>query len=302
MFGPTIFTMYTAPIDDITSAHGVQYITYADDTQIYLILNQSDRSNVVSRLEKCICDVKSWSIRNKLMFNDSKTEVIHVSSKFKKSPPFPRISIGDLTIDISSSAKSLGVIIDQTLEMKDHVKGIVRAASFAIYKIGQLSKYLDRDSIERLVHAFVSSRLDSCNSLLYGLPANEIMKLQRVQNAAARLVTRTKKYEHISPILHDLHWLPIRHRITYKIALLAFKSLHGMSPEYITDLIPRYVPTRTLRSSSELLLKHPGMSRTVTYGRSFSVAAPTIWNALPSDIRSITSINSFKKALKTHPF
>ena len=240
VFGPTIFSMYTAPIGDIISAHGLDHMTYADDTQIYLILNQSDRSNAISSLEKCICDVKSWSIRNKLMFNDSKTEVVHLSSKFKKSPSFPKISIGDLTIDISNSAKSLGVIIDNTLQMKAHIKGIVRAASFAIYRIGQLSKYLDRCSIERLVHAFVSSRLDCCNSLLYGLPVGEIAKLQRVQNAAARLVSRTKKHEHISPVLHDLHWLPIRHRIAYKIALLTFKSIHGMSPDYITELIPQY--------------------------------------------------------------
>jgi hypothetical protein len=237
------------------------------------------------------------------MFNDSKTEVIHLSSKFKKSPPFPKISIGDSEIDISSSAKSLGVIIDHDLQMKDHVKSVVRAASFAIYKIGQLSKYLDRDSIERLVHAFVSSQLDSCNSLLYGLPANEIMKLQRVQNAAARLVTRTKKYQHISPILQELHWLPVRHRITYKIALLTFKCLHGMSPTYITELVSQYKPSRTLRSSSELLLQRPHLYRTITYGsRPFSVAAPTIWNALPAEIRSINSLSEFKTALKTHLF
>ena len=128
------------------------------------------------------------------------------------------------------------------------------------------------------------------------------MKLQRVQNATA-LVTRTKKYDHISPVLHDLHWLPIRHRITYKIALLTFKSLHGMSPEYITDLIPQYKPVRSLRSSSQLLLKHPGICKTITYGsRSFSAAAPTIWNALPIAIRSISSLSAFKKALKTYLF
>ncbi len=161
---------------------------FADDMQLYLILNQSERSDAVSTLEKCISDVRSWSIRNNLMFNDSKTEVIHVSSKFKQSPPVPKISIGESTIDISSSAKSLGVIIDDTLQMKDHAKSVVRVVSFAIYKIGQLSRYLDRDSIERLVQAFVSSRLKSFNSLLYGLPDAEISKLQKVQNAAAKLV------------------------------------------------------------------------------------------------------------------
>ena len=112
------------------------------------------------------------------MFNDSKTEVIHVSSKFLTSPSLPKISIGDSAIDFANSAKSLGVALDKSLDMKKHVKNIVSAASFAIYRIGQLRKYLDRQSTEQLIHAFVSSRIDCCNSLLYGLPSTEISKLQ----------------------------------------------------------------------------------------------------------------------------
>ena len=106
------------------------------------------------------------------VLNDSKTDVIFVSSKFVNSPPFPKITIRDSEIDVASAAKNLGVTIDKhlVLDMKDHVSNIVRAASFAIYKIGRLSKYLDRESTGRLIHALVSSRLDSCNSLLYGLP------------------------------------------------------------------------------------------------------------------------------------
>ena len=118
--------------------------------------------------------------------------------------------------------------------MKDHVSNIVRAASFAIYKIGRLSKYLDRESTERLIHAFVSSRLDSCNSLLYGLPDCQISKLQRVQNSAARIVSRCSKRDHMTPVLCELHWLPVRQRLQYKIALLTFKALNNMAPSYIS--------------------------------------------------------------------
>ena len=208
-------------------------------------------------------------------------------SKFLKCPSFPRISIDDTFVDITSIAKNLGITMDNTLQLKDHVNNIVSAASFAIYKIGQLSNYLDRKSTERLVYAFVTSRLDYCNSLLYGLPSNHISKLQRIQNSAARLVTRSKKHDHITPILRELHWLPVHYRINYKIALLTFKSLHGMAPDYISSLITKYSPSRCLRSSSEFFLPYPPISKTKFYGaRSFTVAAPEVWNSLPANVRS----------------
>ena len=114
------------------------------------------------------------------------------------------------------------------------------SSSFAIYRIGKLRRYLDKSSVERLVHAFVSSRLDSCNAVLYGLQDNEIAKLQRVQNTVAHLVTKCKKDEHMKPGLRVLHWLPVQQRIVYKIALLTYKALHGLAPRYISDLIEEY--------------------------------------------------------------
>ena len=147
--------------------------------------------------------------------------------------------------------------MDNYLEMKAQITNIVKAESFVIYKISCLRKYLDRKSMERLIHAFVSSRIDYCNSLLYGLPANDITKLQRVQNSADRLLTRSKKYDHITPILRELHWLPIQQRLKYKIALFTFKALHGMAPEYITELLSEYRSIRSLLSALQRLLRHP---------------------------------------------
>ncbi len=111
-------------------------------------------------------------------------------------------------------------------------------------------KCLSVSDAEKLVHAFMSSRLDYCNALLVGCPASSINKLQIVQNAAARVLTRSRKYDHITPILQSLHWLPIKFRISYKILLLAYKALNDLAPAYLTNLLSRYNPTHSLRSQN----------------------------------------------------
>ncbi len=115
---------------------------------------------------------------------------------------------------------------------------------------------------EKLVHAFMTSRLDYCNALLGGCPASSINKLQIVQNAAARVLTRSRKYDHITPILQSLHWLPIKFRISYKILLLAYKALNGLAPAYLTNLLSRYNPTRSLMALFHCMVRHG----TVRYG------------------------------------
>ena len=251
----------------------------------------------------CYTTLKPYGyIQNKLMLNDAKTEVLHIHSQFRATSPLPSINIGGSYISPSKSARDLGAIIDDEMQLKSHVKNICRSASFGIYKIGRLRKYLDKKSTERLVHAFVSSRLDFNNSLLYGLPSAVLSSLQRVQNSAARLISYTKRHHHISPVLRNLHWLPIRERIMFKILLITYKAIHGSAPAYISDLISISKNAR-LRSSSMLLLKHGPRVNTISYGdRAFAVAAPKLWNNIPFHIRSSPSINVFKNKLKTHLF
>ena len=192
--------------------------------------------------------------------------------------------VGDEQILPKSSARNLGVTFDECCNMEEHVKKICKSSYYHLRNISKIRKYLTEETTEILVYAFVSSKLDYCNSLLYGLPKHMISSLQSVQNTAARIVTLTKKFDHITPVLIQLHWLPVHFRILFKVLLLVYKALNGMAPLYITELLSYRTCSRTLRSTA------------------VSVAAPKLWNELPLDLRSLDTINLFKKHLKTDLF
>ena len=279
---------------------------YADDSQLYIVLDPANRVGQLHRLEECIRAVKAWMAKNKLLLNDAKTEVVHFSSRFKRDlVPVTSITVGESDVTPSLEVRNLGAIMDEHLTLSSHVTKVCQSASLALAKIGRLRKYIDRKTTERLVHAFVTFRLDSNNSLLYSVPDAYIKRLQRIQNSAARLVLAVKgKYVNINRLRRDeLHWLPVKDRIIFKVLLLAFKCIHGLAPNYLSDHLNIYKPTRALRSASKFLLCVPRGISTVNYGeRAFTAAAPKLWNALPETLRKATSLDTFKSMLKTHLF
>ncbi len=160
---------------------------------------------------------------------------------------------------------------------------------------------LSMSNAEILIHTF-TSRLDYCNALLGGCSARLINKLQMVQNAAARVLTRTRNYEHISPVLSTLHWLPTKHRIDFKILLITYKALNGLAPQYLSELLSHYSPSRPLHSQNSGHLIIPRISKSTAGGRSFSYLAPKLCNNLPNTVREADRLCQFKSRLKTHLF
>ena len=140
---------------------------------------------------------------------------------------------------------------DCNLRMEQQIANVVKVCYYQIRNIGRIRPHLTNESCKTLVHALVTSRLDYCNSLLYGIPNNTMQRMQRVQNCAARIITRTKKYDHITPVLQRLHWLPVHLRPTYKVLLLTYCALNGVAPDYLSELFNYRHINRTLRSASQ---------------------------------------------------
>ena len=218
------------------------------------------------------------------MLNSEKTEILVLGPKNLRDSMSTHIATLDgITLASSTTVRNLGVVFDQDLSFNSHIKQTSRTF-FHLRNITKIRRIPSKTDAEKLIHAFVTSRLDYCNSLLSGCPNKSIKTLQLIQNAAAWVLTRTRKRDHISPVLASLHWLPVKFRIEFKI-LLTYKALHGQAPSYLTELIVPYYPTRTLRSLNAGLLVVPIVSKSRTGARAFSYQAPLQWNQLPVVVR-----------------
>ena len=237
-------------------------------------------------MNECLSDIDKWMSINRLKLNKVKTKLFYLFSKSNPPQSLPPLRFGTDVIKPSSNARNIGDIFDTTMSMLPHANNVCKSAFYHRRTISRIRKYLLTQTTDILIQAFATSKLDHWNSLLYNVPKNIIKKLQSVQNAAGRQITRPRKCDYITPILFHLHWLPVSEQINFKILLLTFKALHQQSPTYIQDLITRYLLSRSLQSSFMLSL-NPVSFNLKTYGsRAFAVSTPKLWNKLPDDIRS----------------
>ena len=262
-----------------------------------------DNSNELKTIrdhETCTSEVK-WMDHNKLRMKGDKTEFIIYSSRQQlKKCDTNNINVTGEVVDKTDCIKYLGAWLDATLLLKNHITQKCRTAMWNLQRLKAIHPFLTTEACHTVVRRIVCSHLDYANAIFAGLPDCEISKLQRVQNIAARFALNTTWYDSPEQARHELHWLAMRARIQHKVLSLMYKSLNGMAPWYLQDLITLHPVARPgLRSAKSFQqLVIPFTKRKTLASRAFSSVAPRWWNQLPMDIKSLKTLTVLKLNLK----
>ena len=282
--GPLLYIIYAWKLFNIIEWHLPDTHCYTDDSQLYLSFRLanglSSQTDAIQGVEKCIEDIQHWMVSGRLVLNDEMTEFLLIGIRQQLSKVAP-----------GNCVRNLGAWFDSMLSMETHINKVCNSGFYYLHNLRRIRKYLSQDCLVTLIHAFVTGRLDYCNSLMYGLPQCQISILQRIQNAATRIALDLSEFCHITPALWQLHWVPVIKRVQFKILLLTFKAIHSLSPPYIGELISvKPKSSSNLRSNNSTLLLPPTQKILPTLGvRFFAAAAPVLWSKLPADIRNVAS-------------
>ena len=307
VLGPMLFTMYIMLLSAIIDSHSIMHHSFADYLQLQMSAPPNRISELLHSIQSCICDVNAWETANMLKHNDNKTERMLVASKRTRHlHNLPTsVTIGNAQIPLRQSVNNYGLTFVYHLTMNAHVSNIARTCYFELRRLASIRRFLTSTATATLVSAFVLSRIDYCNSLLFGSTHDVTSHLQRIQNYAARVILRLPMSSSITIHLKSLHWLPVKVRSTYKIACLCYHCHSSTAPSYVTGMLHRKpLHTRNTRSSSYTmpLLNRPAHSKATLGDRSFSFASSSVWNSIPNDVRCAPSLSSFKSRLKTYLF
>ena len=302
VLGPIPFTMHTKPMSAIIYSHH----SFADDIQLQMSAPPDRISELLHSMQSCISDVNACATVNMLKLND-KTELMLVSSKRTKHlHNLPTsITIGSAQIPFKQSVKNLGFTLDCHLTMNAHVSNIARTCYFELRRLVSIHRFRTSTATATLVSAFALSRIDYCNSLLFGSTHDVTSHLQRIQNYAAQVILHLPKSSSITTHLKPLHWLPVKERSTYIIACLCYHCHGSTAPSYVTDMLHiKPLHTHNTRTSSYTmhLLNRPAHSKVTLGDCSFSFASSFVWNSIPNDVRCAPSLSSSKSHLMTYLF
>lgn len=294
VLGPVLFNIYIRDLPSFISSFGFDTSSYADDTNTRLKFSlQFQYHNIKQRLPQLLKDLESWMDEHFLKLNPDKTEIIlFTPDSSKKLIGLMHPYTGH--IRFKNSVNLLGVNLDDTLTLEPHVNNVISSSYYHLREIGKLRRYLSSEDLLTLTHSVISAKLDYCNVIMFGLHSRLIENLQKVQNAAARFIFKLPKRSSVRDVIRKLHWLRVEQRVVYKILLTVYKRFYCTCPGFLYSLLEI--------SNSETMSLKCTYYNTRHGKRAFRYTAPRLWNRLPSDMRKIESLETFKRNLKTYLF
>ena len=293
VLGPLLFIIYTAELCSLVTAHHLHPHQYADDVQAYGWRPPTESNSLRDQLSSCVQDICLWMRSHRLQLNTSKTEFIWCCpSRRRRHIPDGDFHVNTDQVKPVSAARNLGVFVDGEMSMRSHISHVAASCFSAMRQIRSIRRSLPSAALEMLVTSLVHSRLYYCNVVFAGLPACDIRRLQSVLNSSVRLVTGAGKYDHVTSLLRDHHWLPITERIEYKLCTLVFRCLQGNAPRYLADhvVLTLSVGRRSgLRSADTLTLENSA----IVWRQSFLCHRPACLEQ-SSHTCSLYPVNTFK--------
>ena len=305
--GPVLYSAYASTLRLVISPP-LNLNGFAEDHSINISFKAKDQNHekcCITSLENCAVSINDWMNQNRLKMNLDKMEfILFGSSKLLPYCSMDNINACGDQVSKCDKIKLLGIWLDCNLNFKHHINMKCRTAILNIQNLKHIINVLTPEAARLIVHGMVTSHLDYANALYYGLPENNIKKLQRVQNMAAKVILGKKKSDSSRDYLMALHWLPVWERIEYKILTLVYKCIVREAPAYLMDMIQeRDIHWEGLRSNRDhKSLVVPQTRRQTFASKSFSVVGPMLWNSLPNTIKQSNTLDVFKTKLKTHLF
>ena len=298
VLGPALFLIF---INDMPLFINEAYAEiYADDTTVHTA--SKDEKVIETKLQVSATNFKSWCLQHKMFVHLAKTSFMNIGTRQNL------LNIDNINIIIDNenisgveNQKLLGIIIDKTLSWDKQIDSVCLNISRRITLLKILSKYVDESSLKQYYNAYILPIFDY-GCMIWGQCSTYNMnRLLKLQKRAARIILQADFMTPSKQMFQKLGWLTFAKRVQYHTCVMVFKSLNGLAPEYLTNLLTRQSEThsRNLRSNDKYMLKIP-FARTAYYEKSFSVTGPRLWNSLPLQIRQSTGLNSFTKLLKVY--
>ena len=297
ILGPALFNIYINDLPTVPEIGSLE--SYVDDSKLFLSFPVKDTDVVAQQITEDLKKIAAWCCHNSLLINPEKTKVLLLGTRhmLKKVPNGFCVTLLEKELSPVPSAKDLGVQVDETLSYDERITNTVSACLARLCQINRVKYIFDTQTLLNIINALVFSKLFSFSSVWSNTSNKNILKLQSVQNFAARIVSGARKYDHITPVLKN--WLPVSSMLSLRDAILAFKCVKGLAPSYLADKFATRSSVHSVNTRNKHKLSIPRY-KSAAGQRTFFYRAVTLWNSLPYSVTDNITLTGFKRDLKEH--